>query len=37
MELVCAYRERFGDALVIWIVAYKLFQKGLTIYESAGN
>ena len=24
-------------ALVIWIVAYKLFQKGLTIYDSAGN
>lgn len=24
-------------AAVIWIVAYKIFQKGISVYESAGN
>ena len=24
-------------AVVIWIVAYKIFQKGISVYESAGN
>lgn len=31
MELVCAYRERFGDALVIWITdqSYRPKQNDL--------
>ena len=24
-------------AVVIWIIAYKIFQRGISVYESAGN
>ena len=26
-----------GIAAVFWVIAYALFQKGLSVYESAGN